>query len=397
MKILVAEDDAVSRKVLERYLTNWGYEAITAADGREAWAAFSKAPEEIPIIITDWMMPEMDGLELCREIRRFASDSYHYVIMLTAKGERNDLLSGMEAGADAFMIKPLDSAQLQAQIQVANRIIDLETQLARRIRDLTEAGRKIRNDLQAAAEIQRALLPRERLILPQVEFAWVFQSCDEVAGDMFNVFRLDEHLVGFYVLDVSGHGVQAALLSVSLSRALTPLPEHGGILKKAIEQAPFYEIATPPAVGAELNRRFPVMKESSQFFTMVYGLYNLDTREFNFIRAGHPGPIHLSGDKISRLEKNMGCPIGVMEHAEFEECRLTLLPGDQVILYTDGVEEAQNPERQQYGIERLEQCLSEHRQQGIEKNIQSVLKGVEEFSRGHRQNDDITMVGFQVR
>ena len=139
MRVLIAEDSVVARKLLARNLQQLGYEVVATEDGVQAWEAYQHAPT--PIVITDWEMPGMSGVELCRAIRQHPSEHYTYLMMLTARGQKEDKLQALEAGADAFLSKPLDMAELQANLRVAERILQAEADLQaqkRQLQDLNE-------------------------------------------------------------------------------------------------------------------------------------------------------------------------------------------------------------------------------------------------------------------
>jgi two-component system NtrC family sensor kinase len=137
MKILIAEDDPVSRRLLQSYLERWGHEVVTAQDGAAAWALFQSG--DFPIVISDWMMPELDGLELIRRVRSFPRPGYVYAILLTARAQKEDIVQGMEAGADDFLTKPFDRDELRVRLRAGERIIHLEQSLAEQNRALREA------------------------------------------------------------------------------------------------------------------------------------------------------------------------------------------------------------------------------------------------------------------
>jgi two-component system, cell cycle response regulator len=128
MKILIAEDDPISRRVLEANLLEWGYEVMVASDGGEAWEIIQQ-PESPSLIISDWMMPRMDGLALCREICNMKKSEYIYFIIITAKGEKKDIIEGLEAGADDFLTKPFNQEELKYRIRIGERIINLERRI----------------------------------------------------------------------------------------------------------------------------------------------------------------------------------------------------------------------------------------------------------------------------
>ncbi len=137
MKILIADDDPVSRRLLQSYLQKWGYEVAVAVNGTEAWRLFEQ--EEFPIVISDWMMPEMDGPELIRRIRASARPNYVYAILLTARSQKDDLVEGMEAGADDFVSKPFDRDELHVRLRAGERIVKLERALEDQNKALREA------------------------------------------------------------------------------------------------------------------------------------------------------------------------------------------------------------------------------------------------------------------
>ena len=128
MKILIVEDDQISRRLLEAFLCDWGYQVQVTMDGSEAWDEIQK-PEAPSLVISDWMMPNMDGLELCGRIRKMERPGYTYFIILTAKGRKEDLIKGLEAGADDFLIKPFDREEMKYRIRIGERIIKLEQRI----------------------------------------------------------------------------------------------------------------------------------------------------------------------------------------------------------------------------------------------------------------------------
>ena len=144
MRILIADDDSVSRRLLERTLQGWGYEVTVARDGAEAWAALS-GPSRPQLAVFDWMMPGLDGPELCRRTRAMEGQAAPvYVILLTARAERSDVVEGLEAGADDYVVTPFDRAELRARLHVGARVLQLQSSLAERVRELEDALSKVK-------------------------------------------------------------------------------------------------------------------------------------------------------------------------------------------------------------------------------------------------------------
>jgi CheY-like chemotaxis protein len=138
MQILIAEDDAISRRMLEATLSKWAYEPVVACNGLEALKAL-EAKDCPRLAILDWMMPEMDGLEVCRKIRATTGRAPVYILLLTAKGTKQDIVTGLEAGADDYLAKPFDRNELRARLRVGQRIVELQSSLADRVRQLEDA------------------------------------------------------------------------------------------------------------------------------------------------------------------------------------------------------------------------------------------------------------------
>ena len=138
MKTLIAEDDSVSRRLLQAALQKWGFEVTVTTQGREAWEALQQ-PGAPSLLILDWLMPEIDGVEICRRIRASEALKSSYVILLTSRGSKEDIVEGLEAGADDYVTKPFDHGELRARVQVGARVIGLQNALAERVHELEEA------------------------------------------------------------------------------------------------------------------------------------------------------------------------------------------------------------------------------------------------------------------
>jgi sigma-B regulation protein RsbU (phosphoserine phosphatase) len=402
MRILIVEDEAVSRKLLQHTLEKWGHQVVAATNGVEAWKLFQT--DTVDMVISDWMIPQMDGLELIRHIRRSDKQKYVYIFLLSAKSNKEDLIHGLEAGADDFLIKPVDQAELRARLRAGQRIVDLEQDLAMRNESLEEANQlitrineKMQQDLVAAARIQDSLLPK---VMPQVEgvqFSWDFRPCDQLAGDILNIFRLDEQHVAVYVLDVSNHGVPAALLAVTLSRILSPQMTQSLMLKRPAAESKGYRLATPSEVAQQLNAQFPMTPETGQYFTLLYGILNISTHEFQYVSAGHPCPIVLSqpGQKAVVLESE-GMPIGFMDDFPYREYSMTLKPGERIYFYSDGIPEALNDQDEQFGEEGLKKALEEGAHLPLKQSLTELAGRVIDWCGISGPRDDVSLLAIEI-
>jgi len=393
MKILIAEDENISRSLLKRTLEKWGDEVTATENGDKALEAFRN--NNFSIVITDWMMPGMDGIELVKQIRQQKRPDYVYVIMLTAKTDKEDLVLGMNAGADDFISKPFDRDELRVRISAGKRVIGLEKDLSKRNKDLEAANHRMKVDLEAAAQIQKALLPAKAPTSMALDIAWKFFPCDELAGDILNVFRLSETEIGFYVLDVSGHGVSAALLAVTLSRMLSPVSDEASLLYSMNGNGK--EVRSPLDVADQLNKRFQVDMENGQYFTFLYGIYDRVERRIRYVSAGHPGLIYVSPKEGAEILEVQSLPIGFMEDSTYEESVIEVAPGDRIYIYSDGIPEAEGPENTLFGKERLVESLNKTLDTTLEKSLERLLTDVEEWSVFETFRDDVSLLGIEVK
>ena len=386
MRILIAEDERITRRTLQRQLEQWGHEVTAATDGKEAWEYFNASP--FSLVISDWEMPEMKGVELVRHIRAADHAGYVYFILLTSKSEKQDIVDGMDAGADDFVSKPFDRNELRVRVRAGQRIVDLERSLAQR-------NERMQRDLEAAAELQQSLLPTSLPDARGVSFSWSFVPCDELAGDFLSVFQLDDDHVGFYVVDVAGHGVAASLLSVSISRALAPSPDYSSLLLQPGDGKGDH-ITSPADIADELNKRFPIEDSGGRFFTMVYGVLNVNTRNLRYVSAGHPPIIRTSVQQPPEPLAADGFMIGIFEDSTFKERQVELQSGDRLLLYSDGLVEQSNSDGTQFGEERLCQCIADGRADSLDESVDSIRQSVVTWSPAGLLQDDLSILGVEL-
>lgn len=333
LHVLIVEDSLIYRRLLSRTLTQWGYIVSEAENGVAALEILSSQP--ISMVISDWDMPEMDGLTLCQTIRNRQFGHYVYVILLTARENAGDLTQGFDAGADDFLSKPVEQDELRARLHAGVRILTLEATLA--------------------ARVQHSVLPSHRLRFGNYFSDWLFLPSAWVSGDVFNIFPLDSH-IGFYCVDVSGHGVGAAMMSLAVARQFL----HGRVVDRFL----FTDrggIQSPAEVIGILNSRF-CSEESdiTSYFTIIYGVIDPESGRGVLCQAGHPTPVIVNADSAVTSVGNGGPPVGLMPDLSWEDVAFTLNPGDRLCLFSDGITECENVSGEQFGPQRLERWLHDH-------------------------------------
>jgi sigma-B regulation protein RsbU (phosphoserine phosphatase) len=255
---------------------------------------------------------------------------------------------------------------------------------------------RMKQDLEGAARVQSACLPPAELMLPALKFASLYKPCAELAGDSFNVFQFDARRIGVYVLDVSGHGLPAALLAVTLGHVLSPVLTPGSIVMRAAVDSGDYEVVSPAEVANILNGRFAFGPATAQYFTLVYGILDGDSGEFRYVAAGHPGPVHVKVGKEARFLDRPSMPIGIGD-GQYEERQIHLDIGDSLVLYSDGVCEAMNANREAFGKGRMKPALESACSAGPRQCLGALWRELEEWTCNCPIKDDVTMLAMEFR
>lgn len=392
MSILLVEDSPSLLFRLSMLLNQFGYQVITAEDGQQAWEILQQR-DDIHLVLTDWKMPHMDGLQLCQAIRQAPSSHYIYIILLTSKDDKTDVVAGMEAGADDYLTKPVNNNELRVRLNAGQRILKLEQTLAEHNNKLQSAYKQISQDLQFAAKMQQALLPPSGT-LTGIKFDWLFRPSHFVAGDMFNFFELDEQYVAFYQLDVSGHGVGPALLSFTLYHHITNQPRQAGLLMQP--QGEGYQPIPPQDVLYKLNNYFQNYADSSLYFTIIYGYLHKPTGELQLAQAGHPNPIYLShASRLARKCGEGGFPVGMLPNIDYDNVTLHLQPGDRLFIYSDGITECMNQDNSCFSEDRLIALLENTQDQPLAKVLQQIGNTLQEWHAQELFDDDITLLAME--
>lgn len=394
MKILVAEDERVTRRSIQRKLEHWGHEVVAVENGAEAWDQFMN--EQFDVVVTDWDMPQVDGRELIERIRSSDRTGYVYLIMLTGRSETTDLVTGMEAGADDFLAKPFDRNELRVRLHAGQRIIQLERNLAARNQELLKANERMKSDLEAAAEVQQSLLPE---VLPDalgVTFAWHYEPCDELGGDILNVLDLNDRRIAMYLLDVSGHGVPAALLSVTLSRVLSARNATPPNPIGCDATADVIENQTPQMIVRQLNQQFPMSSNNGRYFTMAYAVLEVDSGLLRYVLAGHPPPILMRKDQTPQLLTGGGLPVGMFDDAEYEEYGIQLNPGDRLYFYSDGITEARNKQGTMLDTEGLIRFIEESHGDLLKESLMTCVENIRRWCTPLSFADDVSLLALEL-
>lgn len=255
---------------------------------------------------------------------------------------------------------------------------------------LRRSKEALEHDMRLAARIQQTLLPPTDMQTRGFRLAHAFRPCTDLAGDAVGIVSLPRGQLGLYLLDVSGHGVGAALLSFTLNHLLSPSLE-GALLVEETEAGP--DIVRPSRVAERLNRQFP-MDRTRQYFTLVYGTLDESSGQFRYVMAGHPLPVLLAKDAPPAPINGSGLPIGMIESARFEDETVTLQTGDRLYFYTDGVTEALNAAEQEFGYAGLVEEIGRCRDRPLREGLDLIADRVRDWSGGQLR-DDVSLLAVE--
>ena len=372
-QILIIDDDSTTQLLLERTLRAQGYDIILASDGEEG---LIKARAIRPaLIICDWIMPRKNGLEVCRQIKSAPELSTTFFILLTSLDSIEDRVKGLDAGADDFLCKPIEMHELKARIRAALRLHQLS-------RDLQQQKQLLEAELAEAAEYVSTILP-EPLEHPSLTIDVCFVPSRQLGGDSFDYFWLDDNRLVLYLLDVSGHGLQASLPSLSVINLLR---------SRGLNNVDY---SRPSQVLWSLNQTFQMSERNDKYFTIWYGVYDRRTRNLSYSSAGHPPAILLSANKSHNLTeqrlKTPGVPIGMFPDVKYLDATCKILPYSSLYVFSDGIYEVEQKPGSHWGLERLVTLLKKY-QQTPERDLKRLLQHIKSWHPNFQFEDDLSIL-----
>jgi len=387
-KILLVDDDLFCCTFIEGVLRSHGYGAVTVVnDGEAAIEATKKICPDIVLI--DIVMPKVDGLEYCRWVRGIPEFERLPVIVQTAITRADYIKHAFDAGATDFIRKPVDVNELLSRTS-----IHIENQML--MRDLIQYQQRIHSELDKACETQRLIMPSEEVQQAitkkyNIDIAAHFQPSSELGGDFWGVENIDDDKMVLFNVDFSGHGVTAALNTFRLHT----------ILKEANLQD-----KTAGEILMMLNSKICALLEVGAFATMFLAIIDRTSPVLLYASAGAPAALIISPDGNSNILDNAGIPLGVVEDAEYTDCRAAFHPDDVLITYSDALIETEDKSGMFLSEEAVCSCVTDtlHAMQynkGENRHAVIVLDQLRKLLRVHKGEmpveDDLTIAVFHRR
>ena len=372
-KILMVDDESdleqLVRQRMRREIRSGQYAFLFAGDGVEALEALGEH-SDIDLVLSDINMPRMDGLTLLEKLPDVDTDLRSVVI--SAYGDMKNIRAAMNRGAFDFVTKPIDFDDLRVTIDRGLRQLELWREAeASRDKLLT-----LQSELDVANSMQQSILPKQFPRNEQYELYGSMTPARNVGGDFFDLIRLERGRLGMAIADVSDKGIPAALFMMS-SRTL---------LKGAA-----LGCDDPGTVVTVVNDQLQDGNEANMFVTLFYAVFDPETGLVRYANGGHNPPLVVHKDGSSTiLPLTGGVALGVAPQFEFGTDQAFLEPGEALVMYTDGVSEAEDLDSQEFGMDRLQEVFARAPLESAQEANDAVFAAVKEFAGDRSQSDDIT-------
>ena len=378
-EILVVDDDAMSRRVLAQLLSAAGYNCRVCKDGSEALDAIQDRPPSV--LLLDFDMPGPNGAEVLRRLRSDKDPTVAQIpaIMLTAHGSEDSEVSCLQAGADDFVTKPVNSAVLRARIETQLRLRFMRRQLERQNDELEKWRRDLERDLAAARLTQQSLIPQKPLLLPGWQIATCYRPVIQVGGDIYGWLRMKDGRLLFWIADGTGHGAAAALLTT-----LAKLLFHHGSM----------DHDSPASLMEAVDTDFRSIFGARSFMTAMCVALDLATGQGQVVGAGHPPLLLVRHDGTTKSITSVAPPLGMIKRTAFTETPIALEPGDAFLLYTDGLFRWTKDERHRVTPEQLEKIL-DHSAPSAEALLKRIVTETAPANSANTAPDDMAAVAVR--
>ena len=369
--ILIVDDTPANLRLLSQMLTERGYRARPVPDGPLALAAVQAQPPDL--ILLDIRMPEMDGYQVCERLKADALTRDIPIIFISALDATQDKVRAFAAGGVDYVTKPFQVEEVMARVETHLALRELQKRLQ-------DANRKMARELALAGEVQTSFLPRELPELPGWQISVTLEPARETSGDYYDFIPLPNARLGIVVADVTGKGAGAALY-MALSCTL---------IRTFAAQYP----AQPELVFSAVNRRILEDTNSNQFVTVFYGILDPATGTLVYCNAGQWPPYLIGPQNAQDVQKliRTGAPLGIFEDKTWEQGVVQLAPGDALVLYSDGITEAHNLQREIFDEERLLDVAQANIGRSAQEMLDAIMLKLHEFVGDAPQSDDIALV-----
>jgi len=367
--ILCIDDSKLNRVFINKILTPLNITVFEAENGIKGLEMLTG--RDYDLILLDIVMPEMDGFGFLKEFQKRDKIEFIPVILMTGLDDLNSKIKGLNIGADDYLLKPLNEEELIARVFSLLR-------LKRANSELYQKNQLIKRELEAAKKIQQYIIPQNFDFIDYPKISGIYRPIEDIGGDFFDCYKLDEKRSAFLIADVTGHGIPAAL-TMTMSKMLFSI---------YAEKFP-----STSSLMNEINKQLRGTLLDMQYITAFYLIYDKTLKTLTYSNAGHTRPLYYKSSKnqIAALD-SFGWFIGISDDTEYEEKKITVTEGDRLFLYTDGITEAKNKDGEDFGEIRLARFIKNNQNLSGKEFCNSLLETVNEYINGTEINDDIAFL-----
>lgn len=371
-RILCIDDSKLNRAFIVKILTPLNISVDEAENGIAGLEMISR--NSYDLILLDIIMPEMDGFGFLKEFSRDAREQFIPVILMTGLDDLNAKIKGLSTGADDYLLKPLNEQELIARVFSLLRLKNANS-------ELFEKNMLIKKELEAAKKIQRYIVPSDFSFIDYPSVSGIYKPIEDIGGDFFDCFKIDENRSAFLIADVTGHGIPAAL-TMTMAKMLFSM------------SAPKFNEASE--LMKEINRQMKGTLLDTQYVTAFYLIFDRSTGKLTYSNAGHTRALFYreSRKQVLALD-SFGWFIGISEECEYEEKSVIVSEGDRLFIYTDGITEAKNNSGEDYGEVRLAKFLRNNHHLSGENFCNELMMSVNCFIDKTPINDDIAFLNIE--
>lgn len=377
--ILVVDDDAFNREILTRHLERQGHVVCQAPDGASALEALDRGSYDL--VLLDVMMPGMNGYQFLESVKGNSRYRDLHVIVISALEESGSVARCLRLGAEDYLPREFDPVILRARIESCLERNRLRAREKLSVQAVAAAQSRLAAELRRAADYVRGLLPR-RVHWPELRTDWIFLPSRDLGGDAFGYARLRDGRVALYMLDVSGHGIEAALLSVSLLNRINLRSRADPVLWD------------PAAILTDLNASHRSEDQNCLYFSAWFGLWDPGTRRIRYASAGAPPAALLAPGAPVRRLRTEGPAVGVDDRAEYRWAEEEIPPKSALYLFSDGIFEARRPDDRILGLPAFLEILSETHLRSENPGVEGVVEAVRAACGRAQFEDDVSLAGF---
>lgn len=381
-RILIIDDDEINRHIMTRQLERQGHTVVTADSGKEALALLKKVPFDV--IILDVMMPEMNGFQVLEQLKGDDHFSDMPVIIISALEDSQAMARCIELGAEDYLPREYDPIILRARIGSILERARLKKQKDMYVSTIVETQNRLQNELGDAAKYVQSLIP-PWLTWNGVSAAWSFIPSLSLGGDTLGYHKTAKGKLALYLLDVSGHGIEAALLSVTIMNVLKT------------ETLPETDFSDPAMVLSSLNNSFHSEEQNNMYFTLWYGVYDPETRNLVYSSAGNSSAALVGPDQKCELLQTEGIVIGVDESFLFENAERTIDHGSRIYVFSDGIYEVRKKQGDVFGMDEFLDTLAKLPPEENQKDrLDGLISIMRDISMNGAFEDDVSLIELAI-